>query len=334
MTPSTTNSEHRDASSYAKLQTINFAKLAIGDASEISRMSDICVEDGFFYLDLNDWKSGHLIRELDSANAIVEEWFKKPLEEKEKTVTLSDAHGYKRIGQQSGVKEGQRDGYESLRLSRTAQVAGTPLPQVVLDHRTVFDNVQYGSHHVLKTILARLAGTSSHPAPQFLDTHDDDMQSRSALYFLHHPPKPASAGLGQNIHTDAGTLTLLFTQQIGLQVVSPVTGSWEYVASRPGHGIVNVGDTLRFLSNERYRSALHRVLPVTDEEGRQAYDRYSTAYFLRAADKAVFKGNDGRDTTAEEWFLRKFESFTKERAEQRVDSVAFGGIEKTLGIKV
>ena len=76
------------------------------------------------------------------------------------------------------------------------------------------------------------------------------------------------------------------------------------------------------------------MLPVTDEKGGQAYDRYSTAYFLRAADKAVFKGNDGRETTAEEWFLRKFESFKKERAEQRVDSVAFGGIEKTLGIKV
>ena len=116
MAPSATSTEHSNASSYAKLQTINFTKLVNGDANEISRMSDICIADGFFYLDLNDWKSGQLVRELDTANAIVEEWFKKPLEEKKKTVTLSDAHGYKPIGQQSGVKEGQRDGYESLRV--------------------------------------------------------------------------------------------------------------------------------------------------------------------------------------------------------------------------
>ncbi len=139
-------------------------------------------------------------------------------------------------------------------------------------------------------------------------------------------------GLGQNIHTDAGTLTLLFTQQVGLQVLSPTTGQWEYVETRPGHGIVNVGDTLRFLSNERFRAALQRVLPLTDETGAQPFDRYSTAYFRRAADDAVFVGNAGKETTADEWFLRKFRSFTQERSVQRLDSVAFGGMEKSLGI--
>ena len=100
----------------AQLQTIDFAKLLGQDEAEVNRLIDICTKDGFFYLDLNTWRDGWLIQKLDECNGIVKDWFRKPIEEKSKTITTSDAHGYKRIGQQSGVKEGQRDGYESLRV--------------------------------------------------------------------------------------------------------------------------------------------------------------------------------------------------------------------------
>ncbi|KAB8217050.1 hypothetical protein BDV33DRAFT_206713 [Aspergillus novoparasiticus] len=164
-------------------------------------------DDGLFYLDLRGWKDGQLINSLNACNGIVEEWFKKPKEEKAKTLTLFDAHGYKPVGQQSGVKEGQRGGYESLRP--------------------------------------------------------------------------------------------------GLQVLSPTTSEWKWAHTREGHGIVNAGATLRFLSGERLWSTLHRVLPPTED--------------------AVFVENDGKKTTADEWFLRKFHSFTQDRSVQRLDSVAVGG---------
>ncbi|KAE8343796.1 hypothetical protein BDV24DRAFT_149381 [Aspergillus arachidicola] len=267
------------------------------------------IDDGFFYLDLRDWKDGQLVNSLNACNGIVEEWFKKSKEEKAKTVTLSDAHGYKLVGQRSGVKKGQRDGYESLRLSRGAQLSRDPLPEVTI-----------------LSVLSEATPTNGN-VETFLKTHPNNgKQWRSALYFLHHPPKPpGSQGLSQNIHTDAGTLTLLFTQQPGLQVLSPTTGQWEWVHPREGHGVVNVGDTLRFLSEERFRSALHRVLPLTDKDSAPPYDRYSTAYFLRAAEDVVFVGNDGKKTTAEEWFVRKFHSFTQDWSVQRLDSVAVGG---------
>lgn len=54
------------------------------------------------------------------------------------------------------------------------------------------------------------------------------------------------------------------------------------VVSKSECAIVNVRDTLRFLSNERFRSVMHRVSPPGNE------DRYSTAYFLRAADGTIF----------------------------------------------
>ena len=133
------------------------------------------------------------------------------------------------------------------------------------------------------------------------------------------------------MHTDAGTLTLLFTKQWGLQVLTPADKEWEYVVPKPGHAIINVGDTLRCISNQRLRSAMHRVLPVG---GKMIEDRYSTAYFLRAGDDAIFRGTDGKDVTAEQWFLRKFYSFTQPLEEQRKDSITFGGMDKALGTVV
>lgn len=128
-----------------------------------------------------------------------------------------------------------------------------------------------------------------------------------------------------------GSLTLLFAEQPGLQVLSPRTGEWEYVGIRPGHAIINVADTLRFVSRRRFRSAMHRVLPPG---GTMARDRYSTAYFLRAGDGVVFEGLNGEKVTTEQWFLSKYASFNKTMQEQRVDSVATGGMERDLGVAI
>ncbi len=100
----------------SKLQTIKFVRLVNRDTEEVNRMVQICIDDGFFYLDLTLWNNGTFINSLDECNQIIEQWFKKPIEDKAKTITLSDAHGFKLVGQQLGVNEGQRDGYESLRV--------------------------------------------------------------------------------------------------------------------------------------------------------------------------------------------------------------------------
>ncbi|KAL8704839.1 MAG: hypothetical protein Q9201_002034 [Fulgogasparrea decipioides] len=314
----------------ANLQTLSYTKLVDGDEAECQSLLSSSKTDGFFYLDLSDWKSGQFVGDRDATDRILAEWFKKPFEEKAKTETLSDAHGYKRKGQQSGVIEGSRDGYESLRLGRNESLARSHLPAVVQENLGLFERFQFSAHEVVKTILSLMSDVCALKGPlRFEHHHQDDFPSKSALYFLHHPPTDGKEGLGQNIHTDAGTLTLLFTKQPGLQVLSPTSSEWEEVVAKPGCAVVNVGDTLRFLSNDCFRSAMHRVLPKGTE------DRYSTAYFLRAADNAIFVGSDGKETTAEQWFFRKFRTFTLSREEQRKDGgVVFGGMEKALGVAV
>lgn len=205
----------------------------------------------------------------------------------------------------------------------------------MLENFDLFAMFQSAAHYVLKTLLSSLSDAAGlEGADRFELYHPDEMPSKSTLFFLHHPVSEAledKTARGHNAHTDVGSFTLLFTEQPGLQVLSPKTNKWEDIAVKPGHAIVNVADTLRFMSSRRFKSAMHRVLPPG---GSMSEDRYSAAYFLRAGDNVVFKGLDGKEVTAEQWFLSKYSSFNKTLQEQRLDSVATGGMDKELGVLI
>ncbi|KPM44140.1 hypothetical protein AK830_g2475 [Neonectria ditissima] len=319
----------------AQLHVLSFASLLKGDPNEAANLLSACENDGFFYLDIRDWESGAMLKDLEEAGRVTKEWFKQPLEQKLKTETLSDAHGYKAPGVQSGVNENSRDGFEALRISRVNLLGQTHLPDVVLKHLDLFERFQLSAHYLLKTLLERLSDAAGlQGSGRFEAYHPNEIPSKSTLFFIHHPVSDALAdktARGHNAHTDVGSFTLLFTEQPGLQVLSPKTNEWEYVSAKPGHAIINVADTLRFMSKKRFRSAMHRVLPAG---GSMSQDRYSIAYFLRAGDSVVFEGVNGEKVTAEEWFLSKYQSFNKTLQEQRLDSVATGGMDRDLGVAI
>lgn len=74
-------------------------------------------------------------------------------------------------------------------------------------------------------------------------------------------------------HSDAGALTLLLQDEVGgLQVAHD--GGWLDVEPIPGAIVVNTGDMMQVWSNDRYKAALHRVLPRSNAE------RYSLPYFF------------------------------------------------------
>ena len=77
----------------ADLAVIKLSKLLASDSDELARLLTACEKDGFFYLDLQDWDSGKLAATLDSATAIVKEWFQQPLEDKMKIELGDDTNG-------------------------------------------------------------------------------------------------------------------------------------------------------------------------------------------------------------------------------------------------
>ncbi|KKY29356.1 putative 2og-fe oxygenase family protein [Diaporthe ampelina] len=130
-------------------------------------------------------------------------------------------------------------------------------------------------------------------------------------------------------HTDIGSLTVLFSDEWGLQVVAPETRKWEWIEVRKYQAVINVGDTLRFFSDKKLYSCLHRVV----REGRAAGEghRYSIAYLLRPNDAAVFKDADGMQTTSKDFVRSKYQIYSASHSEQK-GTVLTGGMEQVLGV--
>ncbi|OAQ66231.1 2og-fe oxygenase family protein [Pochonia chlamydosporia 170] len=329
--PSETTSNPYDHVTTADLYTIKFDNLFDRDEEELKTLLKACERDGFFYLDLQGMGSEKLWKDLNEVGQITQEWFAQPREVKLKTPTVSLAHGFKATGNQSGAVETLKDGFEALKIGRYELLGRWALPSVVQDHLPLFDQFTASCHFILKLLLDCLSDGLNLKGNARLDSyHRDDARSKSTLYFLHYPPGIQNLNeVGQNMHTDIGTLTLLFAPQWGLQVVSPVTGGWEYVKPCPGHAIVNVADTLRFLSNKRFRSALHRVLPLG---GIQQEDRYSISYFLRAADSTEFKDSNDEASNAKNWYLTKYETYELPHEIQGKQTVLSGGMAQELQV--
>ena len=84
-------------------------------------------------------------------------------------------------------------------------------------------------------------------------------------------------------HTDLGLLTLLIQDDVGgLQAESGEHG-WIDVEPRPGTIVVNLADCMQVWTNDRYRAAVHRVLPMT------VRTRISIPYFFNPDREAIIE---------------------------------------------
>lgn len=98
------------------------------------------------------------------------------------------------------------------------------------------------------------------------------------LRFLHYPANltPASeAQLGAGAHTDYGSITLLFQDDVGGLELRDASGRWCSAPPVPGTAVINTGDLMERWTNGRFLSTLHRVRPIAG-----ARDRYSIAMFV------------------------------------------------------
>ena len=99
------------------------------------------------------------------------------------------------------------------------------------------------------------------------------------------------AGLGDmalHHHTDPGVLTLLLQDMTGgLQTLSKEDG-WIDVAPQENAIVVNLGDSLQVWSNDNYRAAVHRVVPM-GTLANSSGGRFSTPYFFNPKGDAVLE---------------------------------------------
>jgi isopenicillin N synthase-like dioxygenase len=128
------------------------------------------------------------------------------------------------------------------------------------------------------TVMEAFAEALGLPLNFFRKCHNGEVIT---LRYLHYPlidQKPKEGQLGAGAHTDYGTVTLLYQDDVGGLEVKGTDGKWHQAKYIPDTVIINTGDLMSRWTNEKYRSTLHRVRARTQQEAK-ATDRYSIAFF-------------------------------------------------------
>lgn len=102
----------------------------------------------------------------------------------------------------------------------------------------------------------------------------------SVLRLLHYPPiaVPTGDAIRAQAHEDINLITLLLgAEEAGLELLKR-DGAWLPVNPPDGALVINIGDMLQRLTNDRLRSTTHRVR--NPESARATRSRYSMPFFL------------------------------------------------------
>ncbi|MFC9285738.1 isopenicillin N synthase family dioxygenase [Streptomyces sp. NPDC057052] len=168
------------------------------------------------------------------------------------------------------------------------------------------------------------------PERWFDDKFDRQITPLMANYY---PPRPASGWSSpyrNSPHLDIGALTVLYQDDTpcGLEIRT-ADGQWHPVPPVPGSFVVNIGSLMTRWTNDRWSSALHRVVNPTDDLADR--DRISLAFFCQPnpdADIAALPTCTGPDDPARhppvragDYFLAKSRRFYLQRRLGRSDAL-------------
>ncbi|MEM6460651.1 MAG: 2-oxoglutarate and iron-dependent oxygenase domain-containing protein [Pseudomonadota bacterium] len=148
-----------------------------------------------------------------------------------------------------------------------------------------FRDAVYGYHEEMKRlsriILSGIA-RSLELAPDFFE--DLLRNPISIQRLLHYPPQTGMVDesiIGIGAHTDYGNLTILAQDDVGGLQVMNRDGVWVEGTPIPETFVINIGDLVQRLTNDRYLANLHRVVNTSGRE------RYSIPFFIDADYDAV-----------------------------------------------
>lgn len=223
---------------------------------------------------------------IDDLYKHVQQFFSLPLEQKKsyEIPELAGQRGYTSFGKEHAKGSDAPDLKEFFQYGQVAEdnfdeeeyprnVAINEVPAF----NNTFDRAYRNFEKSGKAILSALAiylGLDEHYFDEYVNN------GNSILRAIHYPPitqEPKSAIRAEQ-HEDINLITLLVGASAdGLQVLSKA-GEWVDVTSDPDTIVVNVGDMLQRLTNNKLRSTTHRVVNPPRELWHTS--RFSIPFFL------------------------------------------------------
>lgn len=251
--------------------------------SEASRLvAEACLKHGFFLV-VNHGVDPRVIKD---AHGLMDDFFQKPLAEKDKAERKVGEHcGYAssftaRFCSKLPWKETLSFKYSPHHHNIVQDYFTTTLGHN-FDHlgkvyQTYCDAMSTLSLGIME-LLGLSLGLRRSYFREFFEGHD------SVMRLNYYPPcQRPDLTLGTGPHCDPTSLTILHQDQVGgLEVF--VDGKWRPVRPDFNAFVVNIGDTFMAQANGRYKSCLHRAV-VNSEKPRK-----SLAFFLCPNDYKVVK---------------------------------------------
>jgi isopenicillin N synthase-like dioxygenase len=229
---------------------------------------------------------------IDSLYHNVQTFFGQPeaLKRKYEVPGLAGQRGYTSFGKEHAKGSDAPDLKEFFQFGQTIAaeaVAEEEYPDnVQVDEVATFNEKFLEAYRAFeKSGGALLSAIAIHLGlgADYFETHID--QGNSILRAIHYPPilhEPKSAIRAEQ-HEDINLITLLVGASAdGLEILSK-ENEWLAVKAGPGEIVVNVGDMLQRLTNDRLKSTTHRVVNPPRELWHTS--RYSIPFFLHPKSK-------------------------------------------------
>lgn len=157
------------------------------------------------------------------------------------------------------------------------------------DLRPVLLDYWQNLERVVQRITSLMATGLGLPSAYFEPSLDKAVQALRINYYEGRPGDTALPNqMGLGAHTDYGVVTVLLADQEPALQVYTKDEEWVYVVPQPGALVVNVGDLMARWTNDRWRSTLHRVMPVLSTDG-STRRRRSVPFFTEGNFDAVIE---------------------------------------------
>ncbi|KAK3849611.1 hypothetical protein Pcinc_043641 [Petrolisthes cinctipes] len=255
---------------------------------------------GFVYLTnhgIPRWKTG--FRQVDEINQLSGKFFELERSKKMKYQRVKHiSQGYTAPNQER-LSDNKRA--MEIRESYDIQTVDAMMPdeEVAQLRPRVKVLVEDCCRLTTRFLTAMAVGLEMDPS-YFVDCHQElcTFNNATAMRLLYYPPvssdtPPASTRTAP--HTDYGTITFLFQDDIGGLEVRDRDNAWVSASPLPDTILVNVGDILQFWTADKFPATEHRVL-IPEEELKRKVVRRSLVFFIHPDDPTVIKPLDGSTT--------------------------------------
>jgi hypothetical protein len=198
------------------------------------------------------------------------------------------------------------------------------VPEVINNHRGLFEGFTLQSRVITLELLQAISQILGLGGDKSIESlHRLGKSSSRCLNLIRYVKSADHKHEGQSEHTDNGTPTFRLSEQPGPEVISKDTRAWHSILPKANHAIVNVADTLHFLSGFQFRSAVHRAIPRW-APGQTI--RFVMGYFLRAKDSGLLLHAPGGTMTVKNWQDRKYVNYKAPDTTQDQNDILLGGM--------